>query len=276
MLAVNVNSVFRAVRAVLPHMIAQRSGDICVTSSIAGHQAMQSEPVYSASKHALQTFVHAVRRQIAPHNIRIGAISPGTVLNELWGYNEKADIDRRVENARRLAFRGRCGGLPLDAHSAPPRDDQGHRDAAPEPRHLTSEKVLPPEKCEVVGYQLLITITAIGASALPPRESVGSRDRSGSLAARRKRTGESQIPLTAFPATIVSARQNGKEANARSSTSAQRIDPSARRVSGRLGRHRRLVVAPSRGWWFPRRLTLSLSKCRCRANGYPNCRHERT
>ena len=58
---------------------------------------MQSEPVYSASKHALQTFVHAVRRQIAPHNIRIGAISPGTVLNELWGFNEKTDIDRRVE-----------------------------------------------------------------------------------------------------------------------------------------------------------------------------------
>jgi ribitol 2-dehydrogenase len=97
MLAVNVNSVFRAVRAVLPHMIAQRSGDIFVTSSIAGHQVMQSEPVYSASKHALQAFVHAVRRQIAPHNIRIGAISPGTVLNELWGYKEKADIDRRVE-----------------------------------------------------------------------------------------------------------------------------------------------------------------------------------
>jgi ribitol 2-dehydrogenase len=97
MLAVNVNSVFRAVRAVLPHMIAQRSGDICVTSSIAGHQVMQSEPVYSAGKHALQAFVHAVRRQIAPHNIRIGAISPGTVLNELWGYKEKADIDRRLE-----------------------------------------------------------------------------------------------------------------------------------------------------------------------------------
>lgn len=55
MLSVNVNSVFRAVRAVLPSMIAQRSGDILVTSSIAGHEVMRNEPVYSASKHAVQT-----------------------------------------------------------------------------------------------------------------------------------------------------------------------------------------------------------------------------
>jgi ribitol 2-dehydrogenase len=96
MLAVNASSVFRAVRRVLPHMISRRSGDILVTSSIAGHQAMQSEPVYSASKHAVQTFVHAVRRQIAPHNIRIGSIAPGTVLNELWGFKEPAEIERGV------------------------------------------------------------------------------------------------------------------------------------------------------------------------------------
>jgi ribitol 2-dehydrogenase len=96
MIAVNVNSVFRSVHAVLPTMISQRSGDIIVTSSIAGHQAMRSEPVYSATKHALQAFVHGVRRQIAPHNIRIGSIAPGTVLNELWGVTDPAEVDRRA------------------------------------------------------------------------------------------------------------------------------------------------------------------------------------
>ena len=96
LLAVNVSSVFRSVRAVLPGMIAQRSGDIVVTSSIAGHQALRGEPVYSASKHAVQTFVHTVRRQVAPHNIRIGAVAPGTVLNELWGVTDPAEVDRRA------------------------------------------------------------------------------------------------------------------------------------------------------------------------------------
>ena len=87
----------RSVRAVLPGMIARQSGDIIVTSSIAGHQALRWEPVYSATKHAVQSFVHGVRRQIAPHKIRIGAIAPGTVLNELWGVTDPTEIDRRAE-----------------------------------------------------------------------------------------------------------------------------------------------------------------------------------
>ena len=40
--------------------------------------------------------MHGVRRQIAPHNVRIGALAPGTVLNELWGLTESEEIERRV------------------------------------------------------------------------------------------------------------------------------------------------------------------------------------
>ena len=97
LLTLNVNAVFRAVRRVLPGMIARRAGDIVVTSSISGHQAIQWEPVYSASKHAVQAFVHGVRRQVAPHNVRVGSLAPGMVLNELWGLSDPAEIARRVE-----------------------------------------------------------------------------------------------------------------------------------------------------------------------------------
>lgn len=93
---INVNSVFHAVRAVLPHMIERRSGDIVVTSSISGHQAIHWEPVYSATKHAVQAFVHGVRRQVARHNVRVGALAPGMVLNELWGLTDNEDIERRI------------------------------------------------------------------------------------------------------------------------------------------------------------------------------------
>ena len=92
MIAVNLSSVFRAVRAVLPGMIERRSGHIVVTSSISGHAALHWEPVYSATKHGIQTFVHGLRRQVAPMNIRIGEVSPGIVLNELWGYSDPAVI----------------------------------------------------------------------------------------------------------------------------------------------------------------------------------------
>jgi len=97
LIAINVNSVFRLARAVLPGMIAQGGGQIVVTSSVAGHQAIQWEPVYSASKHAIQAFVHGLRRQTMKHNIRVGSVAPGIVLNELWGYTDPAAIDAKVE-----------------------------------------------------------------------------------------------------------------------------------------------------------------------------------
>lgn len=54
MLTLNVNAVFRSVHAVLPHMIERRTGDIVVTSSIAGVVPVVWEPIYTASKHAVQ------------------------------------------------------------------------------------------------------------------------------------------------------------------------------------------------------------------------------
>ena len=94
---VNIDGVLRGVHAVLPHMMAQKSGDILVTSSISGFIDIHWEPVYSASKHAIQGFVHTLRRQVAGHNIRVGAIAPGMVANELWGFTEPAKIAEMVE-----------------------------------------------------------------------------------------------------------------------------------------------------------------------------------
>ena len=93
---VNVDGVFSSVHAVLPHMLAQKSGDILVTSSISGFIDMHWEPIYSASKHAIQGFVHTLRRQVAGAGLRVGAIAPGRTANELWGVNSKAEIDQRV------------------------------------------------------------------------------------------------------------------------------------------------------------------------------------
>ena len=83
MLALNVNAVFRTVHAVLPHMAERGTGDIVVTSSVAGHIPVMVEPIYTASKHAVQAFVHTVRRQVAPRGIRVMAIAPGPVSTAL-------------------------------------------------------------------------------------------------------------------------------------------------------------------------------------------------
>ena len=83
MLNLNVNAVFRSVHAVLPHMVERKTGDIIVTSSIAGIVPVVGEPIYTASKHAVQAFVHTLRRQVAKHGIRVGEIAPGPVVTAL-------------------------------------------------------------------------------------------------------------------------------------------------------------------------------------------------
>ena len=82
MLNLNVNAVIKNVHAVIPHMIERRTGDIVVTSSLAGHSAIVHEPVYSASKWAVTCFVQTMRRQLAD-GIRVGQVSPGPVITAL-------------------------------------------------------------------------------------------------------------------------------------------------------------------------------------------------
>ncbi|MEZ5726045.1 MAG: SDR family oxidoreductase [Paracoccaceae bacterium] len=96
-LQTNVGAVFQIVRAVLPGMIERGGGDILITSSVAGHQAIPWEPVYSASKHAVQSFTHGLRQQVGPQNIRVQAIAPGIVLNDLWGISDPAEIDAKAD-----------------------------------------------------------------------------------------------------------------------------------------------------------------------------------
>jgi ribitol 2-dehydrogenase len=98
MLNLNINAVFRSIHAVLPHMVERKTGDIIVTSSIAGIVPVVWEPIYTASKHAVQAFVHTVRRQVAKHGIRVGAIQPGPVVTALLADWPKAKMDEALAN----------------------------------------------------------------------------------------------------------------------------------------------------------------------------------
>lgn len=97
MLNLNINAVFRTIHAVLPHMAERRTGDIIVTSSIAGHIPVMWEPVYTASKHAIQAFVHALRRQVAKHGLRVGEVSPGIAVTPLLDDWPKENLKKMLE-----------------------------------------------------------------------------------------------------------------------------------------------------------------------------------
>ena len=93
MLNLNVNAAFRTIHAVLPHMVERGSGDIIVTSSVAGFIPVVTEPVYTASKHAVQAFVHTLRRQVMKHGIRVGEVAPGPVVTALLADWPKEKMD---------------------------------------------------------------------------------------------------------------------------------------------------------------------------------------
>ena len=96
MLNLNVNAAFRSVHAVLPHLVAQKSGDVVFTSSIAGVVPVVWEPIYTASKFAVQAFVHTTRRQLAKHGVRVGAVLPGPVVTALLDDWPKAKMDEAL------------------------------------------------------------------------------------------------------------------------------------------------------------------------------------
>jgi ribitol 2-dehydrogenase len=96
MLNLNINAAFRSVHAVLPHMVERKTGDIIMTSSVAGVVPVVWEPIYTASKFAIQAFVHTVRRQVAKHGIRVGAVLPGPVVTALLKDWPKEKMDEAL------------------------------------------------------------------------------------------------------------------------------------------------------------------------------------
>ena len=104
-ISVNVTSVFRLINLVLPHMKKNKFGDIAITSSISGHQAIHWEPIYSASKHAIQSFAHGLRTQVSKNNIRVISIAPGMIMTELWDLDpikDKKYIDSMIKKGKAL------------------------------------------------------------------------------------------------------------------------------------------------------------------------------
>ena len=82
-IAINLSSVFHAVRAAVPHMKAKGWGRIISTASAHSLVASPNKSAYVAAKHGLAGFTKSVALEVARDGITANCISPGYVWTPL-------------------------------------------------------------------------------------------------------------------------------------------------------------------------------------------------
>lgn len=109
-LNVNLRGAYMCAKFAAIEMIPRRSGNIIMTSSIAGQFGIAGLAPYASSKGAINLLVKTMAVEFQPHNIRVNAVAPGFLSNIMDGvaYDPNDAYQKRII-ARTLM--GRRGNL---------------------------------------------------------------------------------------------------------------------------------------------------------------------
>ncbi len=81
----NLKSAFNYVRACVPLMMRQRSGNILSVSSVVGIHGNAGQANYAASKAGLVGFTKSIAKELASRGIRANVLAPGFIMTEMTG-----------------------------------------------------------------------------------------------------------------------------------------------------------------------------------------------
>ena len=92
----------RMTRAVIPGMIERRDGNIINIVGLAGRMPFVGFLTGSTANAALLNFTRGISKELAPHNVRINAVSPGTTATNRWQrlLEQHKDPSKSVDEAR--------------------------------------------------------------------------------------------------------------------------------------------------------------------------------
>jgi 3-oxoacyl-[acyl-carrier protein] reductase len=79
----NLYGCYWVIKAVVPHMITQKSGSIINIASTAGQRGEAYHSSYASTKGALISLTKSLAVELAPHNIRVNCVAPGWVLTDM-------------------------------------------------------------------------------------------------------------------------------------------------------------------------------------------------
>lgn len=94
MIDINLKGLLYVSKAIIPKMIAQKSGHIINIGSTAAKQVYPNGNVYCATKHAVDALNKAMKMDLNPYGIRVGAIHPGLVETEFSQVRFKGNIEK--------------------------------------------------------------------------------------------------------------------------------------------------------------------------------------
>jgi short-subunit dehydrogenase len=92
-------------KAVLPSMVARKSGQIVVVSSVMGFVGTPGRSSYAAAKHALHGYFDSLRAELSRENIAITLACPGYVRTNI-GVNSLGPDGQPTRGAAERASRG--------------------------------------------------------------------------------------------------------------------------------------------------------------------------
>lgn len=113
MLDVQLAAFLKLTKAILPKMIARRSGKILNVASVYSFSPVPMQAVYSASKAFMLSFSSALQDEVKDANIQVSVVCPGITQTEFRvraGIADKKNSGMTAEKVAEIAFAGMMKG----------------------------------------------------------------------------------------------------------------------------------------------------------------------
>jgi NAD(P)-dependent dehydrogenase (short-subunit alcohol dehydrogenase family) len=106
---INLKSIYRTVKAVLPTMINQHSGSVINISSTQAFRSWKNWTAYAAAKGAMLSMTRQLAGQFGENNVRFNTISPGAILTPMNARRAEAEGPEFVKQSEQMHALRRMG-----------------------------------------------------------------------------------------------------------------------------------------------------------------------